>query len=70
MLGDGIEMVLISRQTLGSLVLGWAPNHFVLGAQLAPGRKRLVCIPAGSTYHIVGNLMSGLIYHSINGDNI
>ena len=27
------------------LVLSWALNHFVLGAQLAPGEKRLVCIP-------------------------
>ena len=46
MLGNGIEMSLIFDQTLGSLVLGWAPNHFVLGTQLAPGEKRFVCIPA------------------------
>ena len=39
MLGNGIEMSLIFGQTLGPLVLGWAPNHFVLGAQLAPGEK-------------------------------
>ena len=26
-----------------NFVLG--PDHFVLGAQLAPGEKRLVCIP-------------------------
>ena len=45
MLGNGIKMSLIFGQTLGPLVLGWAPNHFVLGAQLAPGEKRLVCIP-------------------------
>ena len=45
MLGNGIEMSLIFGQTLGPLVLGWTPNHFVLGAQLAPGEKRLVCIP-------------------------
>ena len=32
--------------TLGPLVLGWAPNNFILGAQLAPGEKRVVCIPA------------------------
>ena len=25
--------------------MGWAPNHLVLGAQLAPGKKRLFCIP-------------------------
>ena len=46
MLDNGIKMILIFGQTLGPLVLGWAPNHFVLGAQLAPGDKRLVCIPA------------------------
>ena len=45
MLGNGIEMSLIFSQTLGPLVFGWAPNHFVLGAQLAPGEKRLVCVP-------------------------
>ena len=44
MLGNGVEMSLIFPQILGSLVLGWAPNHFVLGTQLAPGEKRLVCI--------------------------
>ena len=45
MLGNTVEISLIFRQILGPLVLGWAPNHFVLGAQLAPGKKRLVCIP-------------------------
>ena len=51
MLGYDVEMSLIFYfQILGSLVLGWAPNHFVLGAQLAPGEKRLVCIPAGVYY--------------------
>ena len=45
MLGNGIEMSLIFGQTLGPLVLGWAPNYFVLGAQHAPGEKRLVCMP-------------------------
>ena len=39
-------MSLIFSQTLWPLVLGWAPNHFVLGVQLAPGEKRLVCVPA------------------------
>ena len=38
-------MSIIFCQILGPLVLGWAPNHFVLGAQLAPGEKMLVCIP-------------------------
>ena len=44
MLDNGVEMSLIFRRILGPLVLGWAPNHFVLGAQLAPGEKK-VCIP-------------------------
>ena len=46
MLGKGVEISLIFRRILGPFILGWAPNHFVLGAQLAPGEKRLVCIPA------------------------
>ena len=41
MLGTAVEISLI----LGPLVLDWAPNHFVLGAQLAPSNKWLVCIP-------------------------
>ena len=45
MLGNAVEISLIFRRNLGPLVLGWAPNHFFLGAQLAPGEKRLVCIP-------------------------
>ena len=45
MLGNDVEMSLIFRRILGPLVLGWAPNHFVLVAQLAPGKKMLVCIP-------------------------
>ena len=40
MLGNGVEMSLIFRRILGPLVLGWAPNHFALGAQLAPGKKK------------------------------
>ena len=39
MLGNGVEMFSVSRRILGSSVFGWAPNHFVLGAQLAPGEK-------------------------------
>ena len=35
----------IFKPNPGPFVLGWAPNHFVLGAQLDPGEKRLVCIP-------------------------
>ena len=48
MLGNGVEMSLIFRRVLGPLVLSWTPNHFGLGAQLAPGEKMLVCIPAVS----------------------
>ena len=44
MFGNAVEISLIFRRILGPLVLGWAPNHFVLGAQLAPGEKGLVCI--------------------------
>ena len=36
-LDNGVEMSLIFQPILGPLVFGWAPNHFVLGAQLAPG---------------------------------
>ena len=50
MLGNSIEMRLIFRPTLGPLVLGWAPNCFVLGAQFAPGEKRLVCIPVWANH--------------------
>ena len=46
MLGNAVEISLIFCRNLCPLVLGCAPNHFVLGAQLAPGEKRLVCIPA------------------------
>ena len=37
MLGNAVEISLIFRRILGPQVLGWAPNHFVLGAQLALG---------------------------------
>ena len=40
-----VEINLISPRILGPLVLGWAPNHYVLWAQLAPGEEKLVCIP-------------------------
>ena len=45
MLGNGIEMSLIFGQTLGPLVLGCAPNHFVLGTQLAAGEKKVSLHP-------------------------
>ena len=45
MLGNGVEMSLIFHRILGPLVLGWVPNHFVFGAQVAPGKKTLVCFP-------------------------
>ena len=50
MLGNAVEISLIFPRILGPFVLGWAPNHFVLGAQLAPGEKILVCIPH---HHII-----------------
>ena len=52
MLGNAVEICLIFCRILGPLVSGWpwAPNHFVLGAQLAPGEKRLVCIPDNGHY--------------------
>ena len=40
-----VEISSIFCQILGPLVLGWAPNHLILGTQLAPGEKMLVCIP-------------------------
>ena len=45
MLGNGVAMNLFFHRILGPLILGWALNHFVLGAQLASGKERLVCIP-------------------------
>ena len=51
MLGNGVEMSLIFHRILGPLVLGWAPNHVGLGAQLAPGENRLVCIPVIYSQH-------------------
>ena len=47
MLGTGVEMSLIFHQILGPLVLGWAPYHFVLGAQVAPGKKKVSLYPWG-----------------------
>ena len=44
MLGNGFEMSFIFHRILGPFVLGWTPNHLVLGAQLAPGEKRLVYV--------------------------
>ena len=45
MLGNDIEMSLIFGQALGPLVWGWALNHFDLGAQLAPGEKKISLYP-------------------------
>ena len=45
MCGTGITISLFFRQILGPLILCWAPDHFLLGAQLAPGEKSLVCFP-------------------------
>ena len=41
MLGKGFEMSLNFLPNPGPLGFGWAPNHFVLGAQLAPGEKNV-----------------------------
>ena len=41
MLDNGVEMSFIFCRILGPLVLSWAPNHFVLGAQLSSGEKSL-----------------------------
>ena len=40
MLGNAVDISLIFCRILGPLVLDWAPNHFVIGAQLAPGDKK------------------------------
>ena len=45
MLGSTVEISLIFRRILGPLDLGWSPNHFVLGAQLAPGVKKVSLFP-------------------------
>ena len=42
-------MRLIFRKILCPLVLGWAPNCIVVGAQLAPEEKMLGCIAAGDS---------------------
>ena len=41
MLGSGDEFNFLSNP--GPLSFGLGPNHVVLGAQLTPGEKRLVC---------------------------
>ena len=42
-----VKISSIFCRIVGPLVLGWAPIHFILGTQLAPGEKKmLVCIPA------------------------
>ena len=40
-----VEISSIFCQILGPLVLGWAPNHFILGAQLATGEKNISLYP-------------------------
>ena len=53
MLDNGVEISLIFRRILDPLVLSWAPKHFVLGTQLAPGEKKLVCIPGSHFIEII-----------------
>ena len=38
-------MNLIYGRILGPIVFGWATNHFVLGAQLAPDEKKVSLYP-------------------------
>ena len=45
MIGNGVEISLIFHGILGPLVLDWAPNHTVLGAQLAPDKKKVSLYP-------------------------
>ena len=44
MLGNGVEIC----GNLGPLVLDWTPNHFLLGVQLASGRKKVSLYPCQS----------------------
>ena len=39
MLGNGVEISYNFQRILGPVVLGWAPNHFVLRAQVALSEK-------------------------------
>ena len=48
--GNGVAMSLIFRKILGPLVLGWAPNCIVLGAQLASEGKKLVHNPVDPSH--------------------
>ena len=50
MLGNAVKISLILCRILGPLALSWCPNHFVLGAQLAPGQKSLVSFPGPIGY--------------------
>ena len=38
----------------GPLSFGLGPYYFILGAQLAPGEKRLVCTPATDVQTVCG----------------
>ena len=44
MLGNGVEMSLIFHRILGPLVLDWAPYHFVVDTQVAPGEKKRLSV--------------------------
>ena len=59
MFGNAVEICLIFCRILGPLVLGWAPNHFVLGAQLAPCKKRLGCIPEKGCCQLQAKVCAG-----------
>ena len=45
MISNGVEMSFIFPRILRPLDLGWVTNHFVLGAQLAPGGKKVSLYP-------------------------
>ena len=51
-------MSLIFCKILGPLVVGWAPIILFLRAQLAPGEKKLVCIPVFYLMSIDTNMTS------------
>ena len=64
MLGNAVEISLISHGILGPLVLDKAPNHF-LGAQLACGKKKgLVGIPGSSLTRLYTVCHSTIVFYS------
>ena len=63
MCGTGNAMSLFFRQILGPLILCWAHDYLLLGAQLAPREKRLVYVPGLIVYLkclLAGNGLSNM----------